>query len=166
MQLFLLRHAEAESNAASDEVRALTARGTKQAEAIGKFCLEHDFVPRMILSSPLTRAEETARLVARQLNLPKLVQIVEFLRAGMTAERAFSGLRENLIALTKGEKYSENAGIMLVGHEPDFSQLAGVLIGGRSQSVHFRKASLMALTFRELKPGAGTIEFLIPAKYA
>ena len=97
MQLFLLRHAEAESNAASDEARALTVKGTKQAEAIGKFCLEHDFVPELILSSPLTRAEETARLVARELNLPKLVQIVEFLRAGMTAERAFSGLRESLI---------------------------------------------------------------------
>ena len=139
MQLLLLRHAEAESNAATDEVRTLTGRGTKQAEAIGKFCLEHDFVPGMILSSPLTRAEETARLVARELNLPKLVQIVEFLRAGMTAERAFSGLRENLVALTKREKHSENAGIMMVGHEPDFSQLAGVLIGGRAQSVHFRK---------------------------
>src|SRR5271154_6356041 len=72
MQLFLLRHAEAESNAATDEVRTLTGRGTKQAEAIGKFCLEHDFVPEMILSSPLTRAEETARIVARELNLPKL----------------------------------------------------------------------------------------------
>ena len=166
MQLFLLRHAEAESNAATDEVRALTGRGTKQAEAIGKFCLEHDFIPEMILSSPLKRAEETARIVARELNLPKLVQIVEFLRAGMTAERAFSGLRENLVDLPKREKYSENAGIMLVGHEPDFSQLAGVMIGGRSQSVHFRKATLMGLTFQELKPGAGTIEFLIPAKCA
>ena len=166
MQLFLLRHAEAESNAASDEVRALTARGTRQAEAIGKFCLQHDFIPEIILSSPLTRAEETARLVARELNLPKLVQIAQFLRAGMTTERAFSGLRESLTALTKREKYSENARIMLVGHEPDFSNLAGVLIGGRAQSVHFRKATLMGVTFEELKPGAGTIEFLIPAKCA
>jgi phosphohistidine phosphatase len=166
MQLFLLRHAEAESNAASDDVRALTARGTRQAETIGKFCLEHDFVPEIILSSPLIRAEETARLVARELNLPKLVQIVQFLRAGMTTERAFSGLRESLTALTKREKYSENAGIMLVGHEPDFSNLAGALIGGRAQSVHFRKATLMGVTLKELKPGAGTIEFLIPAKCA
>ena len=30
---------------------------------------------------------------------------------------------------------------MLVGHEPDFSNLAGVLIGGRAESVHFRKAN-------------------------
>ncbi len=103
MQLFLLRHAEAEPDAANDEKRALTAKGSKQAESIGKFCLEHGFVPEMILSSPLTRAEETARLVARELNLPKLVQIEEFLRAGMTAERAFSGLREFLSTSEAGE---------------------------------------------------------------
>jgi phosphohistidine phosphatase len=164
MQLSLLRHAEAETDAASDETRVLTAKGSKQAESIGKFCLEHGFVPQIILSSPLTRAEETARIVARELNLPKLVRIEEFLRAGMNADRAFSGLRKCLIGLMKQEKYSEKVNIMLVGHEPDFSELAGALIGGHAESVRFRKATLMSVTLQELKPGAGTIEFLIPVK--
>ncbi len=53
----------------------------------------------MIISSPLVRAEETARLVARELNLPKIVKIADFLRAGMTSDRAFSGIRELLIDL-------------------------------------------------------------------
>ena len=44
MQLFLLRHAEAESNAPSDEVRALTAKGARQAEAIGKDLWERRLV--------------------------------------------------------------------------------------------------------------------------
>jgi phosphohistidine phosphatase len=118
----------------------------------------------MILSSPLRRAEETARLLARELDLSKLVQIGEFLRPGMTAERGISGLRELLKNVTKQEKYSEKVSIMMVGHEPDFSKLAGVLIGGRAESVHFRKATLMGVTLQELKPGAGTIEFLIPVK--
>ena len=164
MQLFLLRHAEAEPDAANDEARTLTAKGSKQAESIGRFCREHGFVPEMILSSPLTRAKETARLVARELDLPKLVRIEEFLRAGMTAERAFSGLREFFVEVMKREKSSEKASIMLVGHEPDFSKLAAVLIGGRAEGIHFRKATLMGVTLQELKPGAGTIEFLIPAK--
>jgi phosphohistidine phosphatase len=164
MQLFLLRHAEAEPYAANDEKRMLTAKGSKQAESIGRFCLRQGFIPEMILSSPLVRAEETARLVARELNLPKLVQIADFLRAGMTSERAFSGLRELSVDRAKREKYSEKTSIMLVGHEPDFSNLAGALIGGRAGNVHFRKATLMGLTLQELKPGAGTIEFLIPVK--
>jgi phosphohistidine phosphatase len=165
MQLFLLRHAEAEPEAANDEMRVLTPKGSKQAESIGKFCLKHGLVPEIILSSPLTRAEETARLVAQELGLSKLVQIAEFLRAGMTAERAFSGLREFLVGLVKREKYPEKANIMLVGHEPDFSSLAGALIGAGAQSVHLRKATLMGVTLQELKPGAGTIEFIVPVKY-
>ena len=165
MQLFLLRHAEAVPDPANDEARRLTAKGSRQAENIGKFCREHGFVPEMILSSPLARAEETARLVARELDLPKLVQIEEFLRAGMTPEGAISGLRELLKSATKQEKCSEKVSIMMVGHEPDFSKLAGVLIGGCAESVHFRKATLMGVTLQELKPGAGTIEFLIPVKY-
>jgi phosphohistidine phosphatase len=164
MQLFLLRHAEAEPDAVNDETRALTAKGSKQAENVGKFCLKHGFIPETILSSPLTRAEETARVVASELNLPKIVRIEEFLRAGMTAERAFSGLREFLIGLMKREEYSEKASVMLVGHEPDLSRLAGALIGGRAASVHFRKATLMGVTLQELKPGAGTMEFLLPVK--
>ena len=164
MQLFLLRHAEAEPQAANDEIRTLTAKGSKQAESIGKFCLKHSFVPEIILSSPLTRAEETARLVARELNLSNSVQTAKFLRAGMTAERAFSELRELLTGPMKREGTSEKASIMLVGHEPDFSNLAGVLIGGRAESVHFRKATLMGLTVQELKPGGATIEFLVPVK--
>src|ERR1700737_369567 len=107
MQLFLLRHAEAEPDAANDEARSLTAKGSKQAESIGKFFREPFFVPEMILSSPLTRAKETARLVARELDLPKLVRIEEFLRAGMTADQAFSGLREFFVDLMKREKYSK-----------------------------------------------------------
>ena len=164
MQLFLLRHAEAEPDGASDEKRVLTEKGLKQAESIGRFCLAHGLIPGMILSSPLTRAEDTARLVARELNLPKLVKVVDFLRAGMTSEQAFSGLRAFLIDLMKREKFSDKVSVMLVGHEPDFSNLAGALIGGRAGSVHFRKATLMSVTLQELKPGTGTIEFLLPVK--
>jgi phosphohistidine phosphatase SixA len=118
----------------------------------------------LILSSPLTRAEETAQLVARALDILKLVQIEDFLRAGMTTERALSGLRRSLIELMKREKSPDRSSIMLVGHEPDLSNLTGALIGGRSESVHIRKATLVGVRLQELKLGAGTIEFVIPVR--
>jgi phosphohistidine phosphatase len=164
MQILLLRHAEAEPHAATDATRALTTKGLKQAENVGKFCLKHGLVPEIILSSPLTRAEETARLVARALDLPSLVQIESFLRAGMTADRALSGIRASFIELMKKQNALEKTSMMLVGHEPDFSNLVGALIGGRAESVHFRKATLVGVTLQELKLGAGTIEFVIPVR--
>jgi phosphohistidine phosphatase len=154
MQLFLLRHAEAEPHSENDEVRALTDKGRRQAANIGRFCATHDIVPDVILTSPLVRARETAEAVADELGVPKRVQIEEFLRVGMTPESSISGL----------EKYWGRASVMLVGHEPDFSRLAGALIGGHRGSVRFRKATLLSISLQNLKPGTGTIEFLIPVK--
>ncbi|HZC58888.1 MAG TPA: phosphohistidine phosphatase SixA [Chthoniobacterales bacterium] len=154
MQLFLLRHAEAESHSENDEERALTDKGRRQAANIGRFCAAHDIAPDVILSSPLVRARETAEAVAHELGMPKRVQIEEFLGVGMTPESSVSGL----------EKYSGRESVMLVGHEPDFSRLAGALIGGHRGSVRFRKATLLSISLQNLKPGAGTIEFLIPVK--
>src|ERR1700733_14138644 len=164
MQLLLLRHAEAEPHAHTDASRPPAAKRLSQPESVGQYCLKHGFVPELILSSPLTRAEETAQLVARALSIPKLVQIEDFLRAGMTTDRALSGLRRSFIELMKREKSPDRTSIMLVGHEPDFSNLTGALIGGRAESVHFRKATLVGVRLQELKPGAGTIEFVIPVR--
>ena len=154
MQLYLLRHAEAEDDRTHDERRALTNKGEIQARNVGRFCRSHSIIPDIILSSPLLRSEQTARIFAQELDMQDLVKIENFLRPGMTAENAFSGL----------EKYSGKASILLVGHEPDFSKLAGSLIGTSSENIHFRKATLMSVNLAKTESGAGTVDFLIPVK--
>jgi phosphohistidine phosphatase len=136
MQLYLLRHAEAEEDPTNDEQRALTAKGEKQVRKVGRFCRSHSVIPDIILSSPLR------------------VQVEEFLRPGMTAKSTLSGL----------EKYLEKASVLLVGHEPDFSRLAGSLIGTHAENIHFRKATLMSVSLPKMESGAGAIDFLIPVK--
>jgi phosphohistidine phosphatase len=154
MQLYLLRHAEAEDDPINDERRALTAKGEKQARSVGRFCRDHSIIPGLVLSSPLRRAAETARIFARELNLEDAVLLEEFLRPGLTLGRMFSGL----------EKCPEKASILLVGHEPDLSELAGSLIGTRAENIHFRKATLMSVKLLKMESGAGAIDFLIPVK--
>jgi len=154
MQLYLLRHAEAEDAPTHDEQRALTNKGQKQARNVGKFCRSHSIIPEIILSSSLLRAEQTARILAQEVDMQDRVKLEDFLRPGMTAENAFSCL----------EKYSGKASVLLVGHEPDFSKLAGFLIGTSSGNIHFRKATLMSVNLAKMQPGAGTVDFLIPAK--
>jgi phosphohistidine phosphatase len=154
MQLYLLRHAEAEDGPTNDAQRALTAKGEKQARNVGKFCRSHSIIPDIILSSPLRRAEETARIFARELDVPNIVHLEEFLRPGMTAKSALLGL----------EKYPGKASVVFVGHEPDFSKLAGSLIGTHAENIHFRKATLMSVNLAKIESGAGAIDFLIPVK--
>src|SRR6516164_9424585 len=102
MQLYLLRHAEAEDGPTHDEQRALTNKGQKQARNVGKFCRDHSIIPEIILSSPLLRAEQTARILAQEVDTPDRVQLEDFLRPGMTAKNTLSCL----------EKYSEKASIL------------------------------------------------------
>ena len=154
MLLYLLRHAEAVDHAESDAVRELTEKGVAQARKVGKYCRKNELIPAVILTSPFTRAEQTARLVAKE--MPAAEFIVEpMLRAGMQPEAALEELRA----------YANFKSLMLVGHEPDFSLLAAHLLGSPLREIlRLRKASLTALELSALRPGAATLQFSIPSK--
>ena len=155
MNLFLLRHAEAVPEASSDAERPLTERGAKQARTVGRFCRNHEILPELVLSSPLVRALETARIVACALDLAERLKIEDFLKPGMNIESAISLL----------EKYGDRTSVMIVGHEPDLGELASALLGSNKESLHIRKATLLRLSLPKLKPGTGTLEFLLPVKF-
>ena len=81
MKLYVARHGEIEWNA-QDRVcgitdQELTAKGREQAQALAQSAAGRDI--RVILSSPLKRARETAGAVAEKLNLeveiePRLIE--------------------------------------------------------------------------------------------
>jgi phosphohistidine phosphatase len=154
LTLYILRHAEAEPEARTDAERALTSKGRDQAKAMGRFCGEHEIYPALILTSPLVRAQQTAKLVCKELGEKTKLETAEFLSPGMNPERAFAHLN----------KFSDPGPLMLVGHEPDLSELIAASIGGVSESIRLRKAGLAKLTLPEVKPGVGTLDFLLTPK--
>lgn len=154
MLLYLLRHAEAVDHAESDAARALTEKGVAQARKVGKFCKKNNFIPAIILTSPLKCAKQTARIVAKEIATAEFI-VEPALRAGMQPETALEELRI----------YGRFPSLMLVGHEPDFSLLAAHLLGiPLRESLRLRKASLTALEWGALRPGAAVLQFSIPAK--
>jgi phosphohistidine phosphatase len=154
LTLYILRHAEAEPEAHSDAERALTSKGRDQAKTVGRFCCDREIYPALILTSPLVRAQQTAKLVCKELGEKTRLETAEFLSAGMSPERAFAHL----------SKFSESGALMLVGHEPDLSEFLAASIGGSSESIRLRKAGLAKLTLPETKPGVGTLDFLLTPK--
>jgi phosphohistidine phosphatase len=155
MNLYLLRHAEAEEEASSDDERQLTERGRGQARTIGRFCARNDLYPGKILTSPLARAKQTAKIVADELKIPERLQVCSFASSGMTAEAALNGLKE----------FDEHSSVLLVGHEPDLSEFVTALLGSAEESVRIRKAGLAKVTLPKLKVGVGRLEFLLPVKF-
>jgi phosphohistidine phosphatase len=154
MNVFILRHAEAAQQGASDADRPLTDKGVKQAKTVGRFCAEHDIKPYLIISSPLLRARDTAQIVAGSLKGKVEIKIDDSLRPGMDTERGLALL----------EKQSVNA-VMLVGHEPDLSAFCAALLGAKNEAIHLRKAGLVEIDLTEFKPAGGTLEFLLPVKF-
>jgi phosphohistidine phosphatase len=111
--IYLLRHGEAEdSNAGGDAARRLTEKGEAQARAAGVALLELGVGIEACLASPKVRAFETARLVCEALGVE--VEVTEALRGG----------RFDALDLTAGR-----GEMLLVGHEPDFSNEVGRLTG-------------------------------------
>lgn len=155
MLVYLLRHAEAETLAQTDHARRLTRKGEDQAERVGKFCRKQGIHPSVILSSPVTRALQTAKIAAKHLDDSQLVE-APWAACGMDP---FEALRETAA-------YDKLSSIMLVGHQPDLGALAAVMIGlGNSRSLYVRKALLAGIDMsRGMSSGRGELQFFIPVK--
>jgi phosphohistidine phosphatase len=155
MLLYLLRHAEAEAVAAGDFERALTPKGRDQSARAGRFCRDHSLRPELLLSSPVTRARQTAGIVAKGLGQTEVVE-VPWAACGMNPETAIAELKA----------YRHFESVMLVGHQPDLGELAAVLLGLESPgALHVRKSLLMAIdTGADLTPRLGTLELFVPSR--
>ena len=152
LQLHLLRHAHAGDPSkwtGPDSARPLSEKGQSQAVRMGLFLADAGFLPDLIMSSPLVRALETARLVATPLALPIVV----------TNALAMPLDLESLEQLLAGAGNPRRP--LLVGHDPDFSMLAAELAGVADLPV--RKGTLLRIdTRRPLQAGSGLIRWLLP----
>jgi phosphohistidine phosphatase len=115
MQLLIVRHAEA-AKGSPDKLRPLTAAGREQARSLGRRLREEGFTPDAILVSPLLRARETAQLLGRELGVEPVPD-----------ERLAPGAKASEVTEAAGESGET---VVVVGHEPDCSQIAVELGGG------------------------------------
>jgi phosphohistidine phosphatase len=124
VQVFLIRHADAVSTSFElrDRDRHLTMTGRRQARALGDRLRWHDCVPTHVWSSPLVRAVQTAELVASGLQCELAIEAVPALTPDASPREAITALS----ALAAG---TADASVVVIGHEPNLSLVAGLLIG-------------------------------------
>lgn len=152
MRLFFLRHGIAEPghSSLSDFDRQLTDEGRAELEDVAQGLRRLKIRPDRLLSSPLVRARQTAEAVAPALGAS--VEIVDELRSGAS----FAAFQE------LARRYEKAGSLMLVGHEPDFSETAAVLIGADGDGLVLKKAGLIRVDLDgRFERGQGRLRWLL-----
>jgi phosphohistidine phosphatase len=150
MKLFLLRHGKADwpNWDKPDDERPLTQDGKDEVAAVAKTLARLELAPA-IITSPLPRASQTAEIAGK--HLEQKVRVDPLLRPGFDAGK-----------LSKLLKDFPGNSLMVVGHEPDFTQIIFDVTGGRT------KLSKAAVALIELDSASmkGELRWLVPPRFA
>ena len=127
--LLLLRHAKSSWKDASrsDKERPLNKRGTKDAERIGQFLSNTNYIPDTIFCSTARRTRQTLSLLSdKWKDEPEPHVVLE--------ERLYSESVINYLKTIQQAPSSNNC-VMVIGHNPNMEQLACHLLS--SENVGF-----------------------------
>lgn len=141
-EIYIMRHGIAAKrgspNFLDDSKRPLTSEGRIKMERIAKGLKRLGLELDWVVTSPLTRATETAQIVAETLAAKAPLDLCNELRPGANVEKLISFLATQ----------PERQRILLVGHEPDLSVLAGRLIGtGHDANLSIKKGGCCLVVF-------------------
>ncbi len=145
MEIYLLRHGEAVPRGTPgypNDDRPLTEDGTvkmtESARGIAKVVDRID----VIVSSPLIRAVDTAKIAAEALGFNKKILTTEYLIPGYPQRNLFDFLKE----------LNKEKSIMLVGHEPHLGYLASFMLGTTGHIIEFKKGGICRVDIKEFPP--------------
>lgn len=126
--LTLVRHAKSswKDDSLADRDRPLNKRGKRDAPEMGRRIAAAGIRPSLIVSSPAVRAWTTAKIVADEIGYPR-----EFLQRDNGLYLAsVNGILDVIVAQDPGFN-----SLLLVGHNPGFTDFANYLVPGLTNNI-------------------------------
>lgn len=159
MRVILFRHGPAGSPDGSrwpdDGSRPLTTRGKERTLDAARGLARIESGITRIVTSPLVRAEQTARLLHGTLRASVPVDALD----GLAPGGSYRKIIQHLAGLASGDV------VVLVGHEPSLGKLAGMLLFGAPASLPLKKAGACAVQFSGAPAaGEGRLKWFLPPK--
>ena len=144
MELYLLRHGVAEDTTPEvpDAERGLTTEGRRKLRQVLDAAAAAGLDPTLILTSPLRRAVQTAEIAQDVLKYKGEVLRTKSLAPGATAEQVWDEIRV----------HRDEQRLLLVGHNPLFSELSGYLLGSNDIHVDFKKGAILRIDLERFSP--------------
>jgi len=158
MDLLVLRHGDAGKSSLSpgDFKRSLTAEGKKEIEEISKGIQSLGIELDDILTSPLSRAKQTAEIVSKIVKLNGNIEEIESLKPEGNRLELYSKL----------SKLKQDSQILIVGHEPYLTELIGEAISQSGCRIDLKKAGLARIRVISTSPKLrGELRWLLTPKH-
>ncbi|MGH8973111.1 MAG: SixA phosphatase family protein [Acidimicrobiia bacterium] len=157
--VMLLRHGKSDwaSDTGEDRDRPLAKRGQRAARVMGELLSRAGLAPDAAVTSPAVRARTTLELAMKAGGWMCPVQVSE----ALYGEGPYAVLEQ------VGRQPDEVARVLLVGHEPTWSETVGLLVGGGRHRVP--TGALVAIdleveAWADVAPGKGQLAFLLPPR--
>jgi phosphohistidine phosphatase len=159
VELYLLRHGIAEDRSLSgrDPDRRLTEEGREKLRRVLKRAAAAGVEPSLIISSPYTRAVETAEIAASELKYKGEIVRAATLVPDSSPPSVWGEIRE----------HRQESSILLAGHEPLFSATVAWLLGSNHEMVEFKKAGLVRIDIHGFGAAPnGVLQWMLTPKLA
>jgi len=157
MKICILRHAEAEARGpgVAEAARRLTPDGKRELRSVLKLAKAAGVEPEVVLSSPWTRAMETAQAAGEAFGCGQLIETKSLLPDVLPSHiwgeiRSIRPLKE----------------ILVVGHEPHLSRFAAFLLEA-PVAIDFKKAGIIRVDVQDREgPPRGVLKWMLTPKLA
>jgi phosphohistidine phosphatase len=163
MLLYLMRHGIAALREdplfTNDHERPLTPDGLRKTRDVARGIRRLDLTFDLVFTSELKRARQTADVICAELRLqPSQLRVSRMLEPGVSPLSFFREL----------EPLADTPSILVVGHEPNMSEMISVLTTGHANAlaVEIKKASLALVEVESFPPnGSAALHFLLQPKH-
>lgn len=157
--VILFRHGKSDWNASygADHDRPLAERGRRAADRMGRFLAERGEVPELAFSSTALRARDTLERAIQAGDWDCRVELVDDL---------YLPSPYDLLRVLE-QQPDEVGSVMLVGHEPAWSETLSLLVGGgefKLPTAAMARVDVAVERWEEIDFGSGELRWLITPK--
>jgi phosphohistidine phosphatase len=142
MDIYILRHGEAQprSEDLPEAERELTQKGRRDVERIARLAWAAKVQPDLVLSSPYARAKQTAEIAIQAFeSKPDLVETPVLVPSGSPKQ-----------VWREIKSHSKSRQLLLVGHEPQLSDLVAYLLVSPALRLDLKKGALVRIRVDQL----------------
>ncbi|MBL1210942.1 phosphohistidine phosphatase SixA [Geminocystis sp. GBBB08] len=157
MKIYLIRHGIAESRniEQNDSQRILTSRGITKTQKVAQKLASLEIKFDVIVTSPYIRAKETAIILQQAKLTSHIIEHSTLIPDGNILE---------WISWLQNSDYKQESSIALVGHQPDLTNWAELMIWGQIHGkLILKKAGIIGLELLDLSNPIGRSELFLLA---